>query len=396
MFLLAISLLLSMGILNADVPNIIDFNGRLTDSSGNAVNSSVAITFNLYDVETSGTALWTETQNVDVVDGLFNAKLGSITPIDVNIIDSSELWIGISVETDDEMLPRTKIGSVPFSLRSGADGDWTISGDDVYYEDGNVGIGTTSPDEKLSVIGKIRAAFDNTETEYIEFSHGGGSSYIDWNGDCNLDFRYNTSTLVSVNQSGDIVAQGQIKNVTDPTDAQDAATKSYVDANTPITYEVGDFAQGGYVFWVDDTGQHGLVCAGDDQSSAIQWYNGSDSNTEALGNGIYAGKMNTTLIIANQGHDSNDYAAGVCASYTFVQNGRMYGDWYLPSKSELNNMYQQKAVLALVGCGFANASYWSSTETGSHTAWDQNFTNGAQASSAGKGMALHVRAIRAF
>jgi len=124
--------------------------------------------------------------------------------------------------------------------------------------------------------------------------------------------------------------------------------------------------------------------------------NGADSNTEALGNGIYAGKMNTSLIIANQGHDSNDYAAGVCASYTFVQNGRMYGDWYLPSKSELNNMYQQKAALALVGCGFASASYWSSTETGSHTACDQDFTNGTQASSAGKGMALHVRAIRAF
>lgn len=41
------------------------------------------------------------------------------------------------------------------------------------------------------------------------------------------------------------------------------------------TYKVGDFAQGGIVFWVDETGQHGLVCAKEDQDggSGLQWYN---------------------------------------------------------------------------------------------------------------------------
>ncbi|MCO5232762.1 MAG: hypothetical protein M9888_03360 [Chitinophagales bacterium] len=39
------------------------------------------------------------------------------------------------------------------------------------------------------------------------------------------------------------------------------------------TYSVGDFAHGGIVFWVDETGQHGLVCAKEDQSTGIQWHN---------------------------------------------------------------------------------------------------------------------------
>ena len=40
-------------------------------------------------------------------------------------------------------------------------------------------------------------------------------------------------------------------------------------------YQVGDFAQGGVVFWVDETGEHGLVCAKTDQSTAVRWYAGS-------------------------------------------------------------------------------------------------------------------------
>ena len=99
-------------------------------------------------------------------------------------------------------------------------------------------------------------------------------------------------------------------------------------------YKVGDFAQGGVVFWVDETMEHGLVCAIKDQDmgSGIQWYNGSYLNTEAFGDSVYAGKGNTMLMVSNQGSSSDDYAAGVCAGYSFTQGGTTYGDWYLPSQ----------------------------------------------------------------
>jgi hypothetical protein len=274
-----------------NVPNLIDFNGRLTDSSGNAVDQTVNITFKLYDAESGGTALWTETQTVNVTDGLFNVQLGSVTTLNESNFSSSERWIGISVGTDSEMTPRTRIAAVPYALQSGTstpDEDWTIDGDDIYHETGNVGIGTTfpdtdltvysdvdqqgltlrisdnsyrqglrfrnsgqsytwniyrknagsnkadlvfangkdsdinnltenvtfqnggnvgigtdTPDEKLSVVGKIRASNDADEAEYVELNHGGSNANINWNGDGDLNFRYNNSTLATLKQSGD-------------------------------------------------------------------------------------------------------------------------------------------------------------------------------------------------
>lgn len=38
-------------------------------------------------------------------------------------------------------------------------------------------------------------------------------------------------------------------------------------AKNAKTYKVGDFAHGGIVFWVDETEQHGLVCAKEDQNT---------------------------------------------------------------------------------------------------------------------------------
>jgi hypothetical protein len=54
------------------------------------------------------------------------------------------------------------------------------------------------------------------------------------------------------------------------------------------------------VFWVDVTGQHGLIAARADQSGGIQWYNGTYFVTNATADGIYAGAKNTEVIISTQ------------------------------------------------------------------------------------------------
>jgi hypothetical protein len=108
-----------------------------------------------------------------------------------------------------------------------------------------------------------------------------------------------------------------------------------------VVYAIGDTGPaGGWVFYVDVNGQHGLEAALTDQSPGIRWDNGGAStNTEARGDGVGAGEMNTMLIIANQGSDSSTYAAGLCANLVITNAGVDYGDWYLPSKFELNLMY---------------------------------------------------------
>ena len=66
--------------------------------------------------------------------------------------------------------------------------------------------------------------------------------------------------------------------------------------------------------------------------------------------------------------------------------------WRLPTKDELNILYENKDKIG----GFATNYYWSSTEVGNGTAWDQDFANGAQVGNLYKGNGSYVRAVRAF
>ncbi len=156
---------------------------------------------------------------------------------------------------------------------------------------------------------------------------------------------------------------------------------------------IGDTYQGGIIFWLDATGQHGLIAATVDQSTGIQWYNGTYGYTGATGDGLYAGSMNTALIVATQMADNQTgyFAAQVCADYWVT----VYGDWYLPSKYELNLLYLQKDVVG----GFASAYYWSSIEYYSTEAWYQYFGNDSSGGYQGlstKDYTFYVRAVRAF
>ncbi len=169
------------------------------------------------------------------------------------------------------------------------------------------------------------------------------------------------------------------------------------------TYTVGDFAQGGIVFWVDETGEHGLVCAksNQDEGGGIRWYAGTLGVTRATGDGPFSGELNTSIIISSQvsiGDDGSDYAAQICNELQITEGGKTYGNWYLPSLKELNLMYANKATInatatANGGSGFA-ISYWSSTEHNGNYAWAMDFELGP--GSYYKNYTFNVRAVRAF
>ncbi len=174
---------------------------------------------------------------------------------------------------------------------------------------------------------------------------------------------------------------------------------------TTPSYSVGDFAQGGIVFWVDETGQHGLACAKTDQNGGapIRWYAGTFGLTQAKGDGPFAGEANTSIIIAALvaiGDDGNSYAARVCNELQITEGGKTYGDWYLPSNEELKLMYDDKSTINTTagnngGSSFANDYYWSSTDYTTNNAWHLLFSDGSQ-NSYEKSNANRVRAVRAF
>lgn len=150
-------------------------------------------------------------------------------------------------------------------------------------------------------------------------------------------------------------------------------------------FSIGQSHGGGIIFYLDGTGKHGLIAAPFDQSTSIQWNNGSFVPTNTNQSGIGKGRPNTTAIVTAQG--VGIYAASICDQ--LVLNG--YSDWFLPAKNELNLLYQQRN---LVG-GFSYNNYWSSSEYDTQRAWYQFFPYGVKYYAEKPSMAC-IRAIRAF
>lgn len=150
---------------------------------------------------------------------------------------------------------------------------------------------------------------------------------------------------------------------------------------------IGDEYQGGKIFYIDNTGKHGLIAAPYDQSTAMAWNNGSNLTTNALGSQIGDGDQNTQTIVTVQGFGS--YAASLC--YNLDLNG--YTDWYLPSLGELQELYNNHGKIG----NFTTTSspYLSSTESDASFAWGVNFEDGNQYIF-NKSNAFYVRAIRKF
>lgn len=104
----------------ADVPALVSYQGVLTDSLGVELDGYFDLTFRLYDVPAGGAAaLWTETQSVDISDGLFNVYLGELIALDPSVFTSASLYLGITVEPDQEMTPRLRMASVPYAILAG-------------------------------------------------------------------------------------------------------------------------------------------------------------------------------------------------------------------------------------------------------------------------------------
>ena len=117
--LVVIAVLLVISLAYADVPRQINFQGRLTDSSGKFItDGDYSLTFRLYSDSTGGSVKWTESRTVTVSKGLFNVILGSDTPIPDSIFNYPDVFLGIQVESDPEMSPRQRLSSLGYSYRT--------------------------------------------------------------------------------------------------------------------------------------------------------------------------------------------------------------------------------------------------------------------------------------
>lgn len=120
---LAIALDLPSGNARADaaVPPRIPLQGFLTNSAGTPISGSVQVTLALYDVATGGAPLYSEVQTVNAVNGVFNAMLGDLTPLNPALFKQLPVYyVGITLD-GDALTPRLRFGSVPYAAHA-ADG----------------------------------------------------------------------------------------------------------------------------------------------------------------------------------------------------------------------------------------------------------------------------------
>lgn len=113
--------------------------GSLQKPSGKPFDNGFhSITFKLYEVEVGGQALWTEVQpRVQVENGLYEASLGSIVPL--NLRFNKRYYLGTSVNGGAELAPRAILGNSPYAV--------SVTGkDNVFPSSGTVGVGTRVPD----------------------------------------------------------------------------------------------------------------------------------------------------------------------------------------------------------------------------------------------------------
>jgi len=129
--------------------------------------------------------------------------------------------------------------------------------------------------------------------------------------------------------------------------------------STAIT--VGERYRGGVVFYVDGSGEHGLVAA------------------------------TTNVSGKSRGMDSENFtwydAKAACEN--FVSEG--YNDWFLPNAWQLNQLYRQKDVVG----GFDDHLYWSSSQEDAEEAWYQSFYSGDENHEV-KQVSGRVRPVHAF
>ena len=152
--LMSLGLAITLPLVVAADTGQINYQARLLDAYQRRVNDTVALSFKIYDAIEAGNLLWSETNDaVVVVDGVYSVVLGATTPIPASAFAHDGIYLELIIN-GETMVPRQLIASGAQSLVAR-----TVMGPDLYVnqDSGHVGIGTTTPSEKLDVAGTIRA-----------------------------------------------------------------------------------------------------------------------------------------------------------------------------------------------------------------------------------------------
>ena len=210
-----------------------------------------------------------------------------------------------------------------------------------------------------------------------------------------------------------------IEGCTDPDAINYNADADIDDQSCQYQLQIGDSYEGGIIFYLDGSGEHGLVASEEDITegaysngfrTGFPWGCSGQDYTGAEGTALFTGYQNSQFIVdfsetQNCSSPSGSVsAAEKCLNYN--HNG--YDDWYLPSKETLLLMSTNigpgpNGSYGNIGNFVVGESYWSSSEgdVNLNTAWsvifyDYNSSISGTPSDTGKNNLFSVRAVRSF
>jgi hypothetical protein len=236
--------------------------------------------------------------------------------------------------------------------------------------------GVNTGDQTISVRGTTLPEIKiDTSVHHVLF-RGTGASSLNRSGDTILIHSTDNNTTYNAGSgltltgttftAADVSATNEIQALSISHDTIYLSSGGFV--KLPYRHYVGEHFGGGIVYYVDYSGQHGLIVSESDTGGNIVWSNISSgwTNAQSFSNGL----ANSDTIIKQSGHTNS--AAKYCLDYTVNHNG-VFSDWFLPSSYELSMIFSNAYALG----SFTASNYWTSTEYSNIYAWYLNFTNGS-------------------
>lgn len=361
---------LAQGPGSATLPRILNYQGVLTDDGRRAVSDGpYTMTFRIYTEAAGGAPIWSETQTVTTLDGVFDVYLGEQTALDVPF--DRGYWISAQVEGQPEMTPRTRLVAAPYSISSGTaigliggyvrslngeQGEVVLiggTGVDVTVDNGNIEISSAQ-----ATLGEGEIWYGNANDQPITLPIGTPGEVLNVNGAGNApewtsDLRVTTISVRSIDV--DTVQVNDYINIDGNAVFNDTATfNGVVNINGPVNWVnlstdslthksivVGDAAnrmselpttntpgallqQGadGTPFWGQDLTVRNVTVNGDNFDVNSQTINFGPANSTTTFEGLVIFNQRPRLPL-QEGHIIVGDAAGFEAEYAPGTNGQI-------------------------------------------------------------------------
>ena len=101
----------------ASPPGTMNYQGVLRDSAGAPITVATPVVFSIWDADTGGAMLWSESTTVTPTAGVFEVVLGATTALDPADFATGPLWLEIEVN-GTALTPRQELTSVPWALNA--------------------------------------------------------------------------------------------------------------------------------------------------------------------------------------------------------------------------------------------------------------------------------------